>query len=125
MVTPVRFIALLVSLAVVLAGPVSTWAATGDCCCVETAAQVDVDAADSCCGSEAPADQNSHDEEPGDCPSDCDACVWCATMGQFAKMSRPALGLDLPDPQPDTLTALEPQSHAIEAHFSLLRPPRG
>ena len=123
MVTPIRAIALLVSLAVLLAGPVSSLAASGDCCCTEVATQVETDASDNCC--ESPANQDSRDDNtPGECPSDCESCVSCSVMGQPVQFNRPAMGLDLPDPQPDAFTAIEPQNHAIEPHFSLLRPPR-
>ncbi len=124
-VTPVRLIALFVSLAIVLAGPASSWAASGDCCCTDAAAQVEAEPTDSCCQSDGPVDQDSHDTDlPGECPSDCESCVSCSVMGQPVQMSRPASPLDLPDPQPDAFTALEPESHAIEPHFSLLRPPQ-
>lgn len=124
MVTSVRLIAILVSLAIALAGPASSWAASGDCCCAEAAEQVDADTPDSCCQSYTPAEQDTHNDAPGECPSDCDSCVTCSVMGQPVQLSRPTLSLDLPDPEPDAFTALEPQNHAIEAHFSLLRPPR-
>lgn len=124
MVTPIRLIALLVSLAIALAGPASSWAASGDCCCTEAAAQIEVEAVDSCCQSDAPAEQDTNDNAPGECPSDCDSCVTCSVMGQPVQFNRPATSLDLPDPQPDAFTGLEPESHAIEPHFSLLRPPQ-
>lgn len=127
MVTPIRAIALLLSLAILLAGPMSSLAASGDCCCAEAAIQVDAGAADTCCEalSGAPAEEDSHeDNTPGDCPSDCESCVSCSVMGQPVQFNRPAMGLDLPIPQPDAFTAIEPQNHAIEPHFSLLRPPR-
>lgn len=127
MVTPIRAIALLLSLAILLAGPVSTLAASGDCCCTEAITLVDAEASDTCCEalSGAPADEEPpNDNTPGDCPSDCESCVSCSVMGQPVQLNRPPIGLDLPDPQPDAFTAIEPQNHAIEAHFSLLRPPR-
>ncbi|UYV12142.1 MAG: hypothetical protein NCW75_12670 [Phycisphaera sp.] len=127
MVTPIRAIVLLVSLAVLLAGPVSSFAATGDCCCTQAATQADAGATDACC--EVPGDRPEHqdsrdDDTPSECPSECDTCVSCSVMSQPVQLSRPTMGLELPDSQPDAFTAIEPQSHAIEPHFSLLRPPR-
>lgn len=127
MVTPTRAIALLVTLAILLAGPVSALASLSDCCCTEPVAQVDPSPADSCCTAQAdqPADQKPcQDDGSGHCPGDCDCCVACTAVSPPAQMSRSTAAFDLPDLQPDAWRAFEPQSHAVEAHFSLLRPPR-
>ncbi|MFI4916584.1 MAG: hypothetical protein ACIAS6_08780 [Phycisphaerales bacterium JB060] len=126
--TYARPIAMLVSLAILLAGPVSSLAALADseCCCTETTTQVDQTAGDSCCKAEqAPAEhQPSQDEDSDHCPGDCDCCINCSAVTPPVQLSRPGSALDLPQHEPDTWQAFEPQSHAIEAHFSLLRPPR-
>jgi hypothetical protein len=126
-VTPIRAIAMLVALAILLAGPVSSLAALtgGECCCTESVT-VDKPATDSCCKAEpSPAEHTPcQDNDSGHCPGDCDCCVNCSAVTPPAKFNRPATGFDLPDAQPDTWLAFETQSHAIEAHFSLLRPPR-
>ncbi len=130
MVPPIRAIALLVSLAVMLAGPVSSLAALvdGECCCTEAETQFDEPATDSCCAGkveQAPAEHKPcQDDDSGHCPGDCDCCVNCSAVTPPAQFNRPIVGVDLPDAEPDTWLAFEPQSHAIEAHFSLLRPPR-
>jgi hypothetical protein len=127
-VTPTRAIALLVSLAILLAGPVSSLAALagGECCCTEALVQVDRAPTDSCCKAEqAPAEHKPcQDDDSGHCPGDCDCCVNCSAVSPPVQMNRPGTGLDLPRQEPDSWRAFEPQSHAIEAHFSLLRPPR-
>lgn len=135
MVTPTRAIALLLSLAVLLAGPVSSLAALveGGCCCTESVTQLDLTPAHSCCESqtenepdqrESNQSESNQSENPGQCPGDCDCCVNCSAVGPPVQFNRPMSGIELPDSEPDTWQAFEPQSHAIEAHFSLLRPPR-
>lgn len=125
--TPIRAIAMLVGLAVLLAGPVSSLAALvdGDCCCTETASQVGETTSDSCCKAEqAPTEHQPCQDDDGHCPGDCDCCVNCSAVGPTVQLNRPSTSLHLPDRQPDHFAAVEPQHHAIEAHFSLLRPPR-
>lgn len=127
MVTPIRTIAMLVALAVLLAGPVSSLAALidSDCCCTETATQVDQTPADSCCKAEqTPVEHQPCQDDDGHCPGDCDCCVSCSAIGPTVQLNRPSANLHLPDRQPDAFTSAEPQSHAIEANFSLLRPPQ-
>lgn len=73
-----------------------------------------------CCSSE-PAEREPAPERDH---QDCDCTMPCCTAGKTMPLVRAFAGLDLPDAQPDTLAVLEPESHAVEAHFSLLRPPR-
>lgn len=126
MVTPIRAIALLVSLAILLAGPVSSLAGLieDECCRTLSTVQVDNAPADSCCDSQLDNHDPSQDNGDRPCPGDCDCCVSCSAMGKPVPLNRFSPGFFLPDRQADTLSVVEPQNHAIEAHFSLLRPPR-
>lgn len=130
MVTPTRAITLLLALAILLAGPASALAASfGGCCCSQTAAeevmQADAPSEHSCCSaapeqSEPAQDEPCHDEDS----QSCDCSMPCCMMAKTPQLARATIGLDLPDAEPDAFHGLEPVSHAVEAHFSLLRPPR-
>ena len=122
--TPARAIATLLSLAIMLAGPVSAFVgAFGDCCCTSATNSTSVErsTADRDCCSSEPTDRQPSPERDH---QDCDCTMPCCTAGKTMPLVRAFVGLDLPDAQPDTLTVREPESHAVEAHFSLLRPPR-
>lgn len=130
MVTPARAIAMLLSLAILLAGPASALAgAWGDCCCqtpstsqTDAPSNEDAPAGGECCSQE-PADPD-REPAPERGHQDCDCTMPCCTAGKTVPLARAHFGLELPDALPDAFIALEPESHAVEAHFSLLRPPR-
>ena len=133
MVSWTRAIAMLLALAIMLAGPVSALAgALGECCCSsadKTALASDLASeapASACCSSEASQPLHEQDGEPAPDRDhqDCDCTMPCCTAGKTMPLARAMTGLSLPDTQPEEFDVAEPQSHAVEAHFSLLRPPR-
>lgn|GEM_PF-4401230 len=127
--TSIRAIALLMTLAVLLAGPASSLAGLidDDCRCTLSTAQIDDKASGSCCDLQTEQTDDrapSQDNDDQQCPGDCDCCVSCSAMSKPVPLNRNSTSFFLPDRQPDTFAAVEPQNHAIEPHFLLLRPPR-
>lgn len=127
-----RAIAVFVVIALLFAGPLSPLLAmaNGECCCTGPERAVEI-VGDSCCtpesesagrGIETEVSHGSDDEAP--CSEGCDCPMPCCTAGKTMPLNRAASGLELPDHRPDALLAHDPENHAIEPHFSLLRPPR-
>lgn len=133
-----RAIAFLLSLAMLLAGPMSSIAGVLSTCCCDEQGVTDVfsDAAvlaaapgpGDCCSTEAVEASDASEQERGSNserdPAECN-CPWhCCTVGKTMPMTRAMTGLELPEMQPEQLHMVEPASHAVDPHFSLLRPPR-
>lgn len=124
-----RAIAMLLVLAVFLAGPVTALGgALNECCCSQSESVVsgDQDLNTDCCTApdvpEEPSPGSTHDDDHEH--QSCDCTMPCCTAGKTTPLSRAAIDLDLPEFEPYAFVTREPESHAIEPHFSLLRPPR-
>lgn len=127
-----RSIAVVLVLAMILAGPVVPLMAwVGEDCCdgthmpVSSMSHEEPESRDGCCPTQdngTPADdrQPCPEEDPGD----CDCPMPCCAVGMTMPLARAMPGLDLPGGEPEAFLMADPQSHSIEAHFSLLRPPR-
>ena len=127
-----RVIAMLLVLAMILAGPVAPLMARGgDNCCdgsyptLSPVSDVQPESHVSCCSTRA-SDTPTEDRPacPEESPGGCDCPLPCCAVGKTMPLARSVPVLELPDNEPEAFHATDPQSHPSEAHVSLMRPPR-
>lgn len=121
--------------AMILAGPISPLMAKGEggCCTMPSRAgtQSQAEPAHACCmvpdADEVPLPADQPEGEHPGCPDDgtgCDCPMPCCVSGKVQPLGRVGVAFDLPAIEPQDEPWAEYTNHAVEARFSLLRPPR-